>query len=63
MLQIQANELKVGNIYEIEFLSGFRMLVRFTGFKNNCYHFESENGHKFLIAEHSVVYHRFYVYF
>jgi hypothetical protein len=62
MKEVQANELKVDKIYEIEFLSGFRMLARFTGFKNSHLNFATEDGRQFSIAENTAQYHRFYIY-
>ncbi|MBO3463332.1 hypothetical protein G7B40_014890 [Aetokthonos hydrillicola Thurmond2011] len=58
--QIQPNELEVGKIYEVQFLNGYKMLVRFTGFQGRRYYFVAEAGNQFSIADNSIEYLRFY---
>jgi hypothetical protein len=61
MERIQANELKVGEIYEVEFLNGSKLVVKFTGFNSGGYYFlNNKDGHRFSIANNCVEEHRFY---
>ncbi len=60
MEQVEANELKLGKIYEVEFLNGYKLMVKFAGVKSERYYFLNEDGHQFSIANNCVQYHRFY---
>jgi hypothetical protein len=57
---LPVNELKIGIIYKVQFLNGFKMLVKFTGFEGKRYYFVNQNGREFSIAENSIQYLNFY---
>lgn len=56
---IQADDLKIGKTYEVEFLNGSKIVVKFVGVKGGCYDFRTVSGQSFSIAENCIQYHRF----
>ncbi|MFL9458373.1 hypothetical protein AB0758_46080 [Tolypothrix bouteillei VB521301_2] len=60
MEEVQASKLKLGETYEVEFLNGFKLIVKFTGIKAGRYYFLNNDDNQFTIANNSVQYYRFY---
>jgi hypothetical protein len=60
--QVQADELMIGSIYEIEFLDGCKFIATFVGIKSGRYIFVDENDCQFSITSNTVQYHNFYFY-
>jgi hypothetical protein len=60
MEQVQASELKLGEVYEVEFLNGDKLIVKFTGIQTGRYYFLNNDENPFSIANNCVQYYRFY---
>ncbi|MBO3458908.1 hypothetical protein G7B40_019510 [Aetokthonos hydrillicola Thurmond2011] len=57
---VSQHELRGGVTYRVQFLNGFEMLVKFTGFQGSRYNFLTEAGREFSIADTSIQYLKFY---
>ncbi|MDZ7963291.1 MAG: hypothetical protein RMY34_36485 [Aulosira sp. DedQUE10] len=60
MEHVQHSEIKTNEIYKIEFLNGYKLIVKFTGIKGGRYYFLDEKGQGFSFANNTVVHLRFY---
>ncbi len=59
---VQADELKIGEIYEVEFLNGSKIIAKYTGRKGESHYFLTSAGQDFSIANNCIQYHRFYLF-
>ncbi|MBD2169516.1 hypothetical protein H6G04_34730 [Calothrix membranacea FACHB-236] len=60
MEPVKFSELKTKEIYTIEFLNGYKLMVKFTGVKGGRYYFSDEKSQEFSFANNTIVHLRFY---
>lgn len=60
MEQVQSSELQLGKTYEIEFMNGSKLVVKFGGVKGGRYYFLNNDGQEFSIANNCIQYYCFY---
>jgi 5-formaminoimidazole-4-carboxamide-1-beta-D-ribofuranosyl 5'-monophosphate synthetase len=60
MEQIQFSQLKLGKTYEIEFMNGTKLVVKFTGLKGGRHYFLNNDGQEFSIANNCIQHYCFY---